>query len=103
MKQLLGLILLVCVGCGPKYSPTLVTLAQDHKNVTVETNTALISSISDDMETEMDVEVRAALSDLKERLEIISAQSKAMYTFMMQEMTEEELAEVAAAVWRNNR
>ncbi len=103
MKKLLKLatlpLLILISGCST-LSPSFITVVQDHRTVTTETNTAIINTLRDECEAETDPINLEACEDLIERLQIIFHQAVAIEDYVMDKATEEDLALYIRSKWR---
>lgn len=92
------LFLLILSSCST-LSPSFVTTVKDHRSITTETNTAMINTITDECASETDEENLRACDDLIERFHVISRQAVAIEKYVMNELTEEELALFIRSKW----
>lgn len=80
MSKILTTLTVVCLlvtGCVKSGTAEFVTLVQNHRELTLETNQALIKSIIDEVqERRNDKEAVAALEDLIDRLRVGARQSE---------------------------
>ncbi len=90
---------ILTLGCT-RFSPEFVTVVDDHRQLTTETNTTLIQSIQEEINSTSNAEKSEALEDLKERLEIISKQSEVIDKFVQDNLTPEQLAVLLSAKWK---
>ena len=98
---MLGILSMGCLmGCVSNFSPEFVVVAQDHRQLTMETNSALVYSIEEELDETTDPAEREALADLIERLVIINAQAEAIDKFVKEDLTSEQLAMFLRAKWR---
>lgn len=92
-------IFLLISGCE-RLNATFIQTVHDHRILTVETNEAVLSALSDECATVTDADALEGCKDLSERLRVISYQSIAIDKYIINELTEEELAMFIRSKWR---
>ncbi len=90
---ILFLVCLSLVGCVKSGKVEYVDVVISHRDLTPETNKAIIASLRDEIQGRTDLtdtEVQATM-DLIGRLELIARQSELIYEYVMTEEVDEEL------------
>lgn len=105
MNKFLVLVMFLMVpvlGCAKDGRTEFVTVVQDHRELTTETNEALIRSIEDEMrQVRNDPAAMEALRDLIDRLRMIKRQSDVIDEYVKATLVDEELiAEMIRNRWR---
>ena len=92
IKNLACILLLLSVGCTSIGKVEFMDVVQDHRELTIETNGALIASIRDDIETRgLDGDALKGAEELIERLEMIERQSDVILDYVFTEWPDQEL------------
>ena len=104
MKRLLVSVacLFLCMGCQKKGQIEFMNVVQDHKELTVETNDALIASVRDDMQGITDPDAIKGAEELIERLEMMQEQSKVIYEYVFTTLDQDLLSRLLKSKWKGN-
>ena len=106
MKKYLLIInvcILLCLGCEKKGSVEFIDVVQDHKELTTETNDALIASIRDDMQSLNDPNAIKGAEELIERLDMIKDQSEIICEYVFTTVPDQELlAQLLRLKWKGS-
>lgn len=101
-KICLTAVLLCCLcGCLKPGRAEFVTMVQNHRELTVETNDALVASINDDLQGEPSgTTKREALEDLRDRLQASKRQSELIEQYVNETQVDSDLiAEMIRNRW----
>lgn len=91
-----GTIIALCFLCGCSQKAGKVAffeVVKSHKELTIETNNSVISSIEDDLTNRDDLSLDAhkAVQNLLERLRFINKQSEVIYNYVVQDEVDSNL------------
>lgn len=84
IKTLLISFCFLLAGCNKNGQVEFIDLTLDHKNLTTETNSAVIASIEDDLRSRPDLspEDIKSVQGLINRLKLITKQSEVIYQYL---------------------
>lgn len=96
------IVFAVLTGCAKPGKVEFVEVVRTHKELTAETNSALVASIEDDLRSRpnLSAEEKKAVQNLIDRLKFISRQSEVIYEYIMEtEVNNELMAKLISHRW----
>lgn len=103
MKKVLILTFLFLSGCVKKGQMEFFDLVKNHKELTAETNTAVISSITDELNSMPDLSEndKKSVLVLIDRLQFSIKQSEVIYNYVLQNDVDSKLiSELIRSKWK---